>query len=124
MSFCTIINCIDGRIQIPVIKFLQTRFQVLNVDNITEPGPNLLLSEQKNELLIKSILKKVSFSIEKHASVGLAVVGHYDCSGNPATKKDQIIQLKKSIRFLKQHIKNIEIIGLWVDNNWKVNEVV
>ncbi|MHC5086790.1 MAG: carbonic anhydrase, partial [Planctomycetota bacterium] len=27
MSFCTAINCMDGRVQLPVIPFLQNRFK-------------------------------------------------------------------------------------------------
>ena len=42
MSFCTAINCMDGRVQLPVIRFLQERFKVDYVDVISEPGPNLL----------------------------------------------------------------------------------
>lgn len=36
----------DGRVQLPVIKYLQDRFKVQYVDTITEPGPNLILAEQ------------------------------------------------------------------------------
>jgi len=45
MRFCTVINCIDGRIQLPVIEYLKIRFNVEYVDTITEAGPNLILSE-------------------------------------------------------------------------------
>ncbi|MHA1252503.1 MAG: carbonic anhydrase, partial [Candidatus Helarchaeota archaeon] len=28
MKFCTVINCMDGRVQIPVINYLRKRFNV------------------------------------------------------------------------------------------------
>jgi len=40
MEFCTAINCMDGRVQIPVISFLEERFNARYVDVISEPGPN------------------------------------------------------------------------------------
>ncbi|MFV1950856.1 MAG: carbonic anhydrase [Nitrospinota bacterium] len=124
MRFCTVINCIDGRVQLPVISYLQKRFNVKYVDSITEAGPNLILSEQKNTVSIQSILERLRISIENHNSVGVAIIGHHDCAGNPAPQDDQIMHIQKAIQLLRQQYKSIEIIGLWVDNNWKVHEVI
>jgi len=55
--------------------------------------------------------------------MGVAIVGHHDCAGNPALKDDQIKHIQKAIKFLKQQYESIEIIGLWVDKNWEVHEV-
>jgi len=123
MSFCTVINCMDGRVQLPAIRYLQKRFNVEYVDSITEAGPNLILSEEKNIVSIQSILERVRISIENHNSIGVAIVGHYDCAGNPAPKDDQIIHTQKAIQFLRQQYDSIEIIGLWIDKNWEVHEV-
>ena len=123
MSFCTVIKCMDGRVQLPVIQYLKKRFDVEYVDSITEPGPNLVLSEQKNEAVIQSILHKLKISVEIHNSVGIAVAGHYDCAGNPASRDLQIEHIHKSMDFLHQHYENMEVIGLWVDENWEVHEV-
>lgn len=124
MRFCTVINCMDGRIQLPVIRYLQKRFNVEYVDSITEAGPNLIISEEKSTILIQAILEKLNISIENHNAVGIAIVGHHNCAGNPAPQNDQIIHIEKAIQFLRQHYKNIEIIGLWVDKNWKVHDVI
>jgi carbonic anhydrase len=123
MKFCTAITCIDGRIQLPVIKYLQQHFNVKYVDLITEAGPNLILSKQTDFYLVESILNKLKISVEKHKSVGVAVVGHYDCAGNSAKKEDQIQHIEESIGLIRQQYKKLEIIGLWVDKNWNVNEV-
>ncbi|MDQ7033188.1 MAG: hypothetical protein Q9M37_10825 [Desulfonauticus sp.] len=122
MKFCTVINCMDGRVQLPVINYLLKRFNVDYVDSITEPGPILILAEQKNKTLIDSILARVNVSIEKHSSVGIAVVGHYDCAGNPVSKDVQLQQLQKAVQFLREKY-DVPIISLWVDENWQVEEI-
>ncbi len=124
MRFCTVINCVDGRVQSPVIRYLQKRFNVDYVDSITEAGPNLILSEYKNMVSIEAIFNKLKISIEKHNSVGIGIVGHYDCAGNPATQDHQIRHILKAIKLIRQYYQNIEIIGLWVDKNWEVHEIV
>lgn len=123
MEFCAVVNCMDGRVQQPVTRFLQKRFGAENVDTITEAGPNGILAKQADKATIQSILKRVEISVSAHKSKGMAVVGHYDCAGNPATKEEQIKHIREAIRFLKTHYPNIEIIGLWVDENWQVEEV-
>ncbi|HUU50048.1 MAG TPA: carbonic anhydrase [Nitrospinota bacterium] len=124
MRFYTVINCMDGRVQLPVIRYLQKRFNVEYVDSITEAGPNLILSEEKSITSIQSILERLKISIEHHNSVGVAIVGHHDCAGNPAPQNDQIIHIQKAIQFLRQQYENIEIIGIWIDKNWEVHEVI
>ena len=123
MSFCTVINCMDGRIQMPVIEYLQKRFNVDYVDSITEAGPNLILANEENTCLIEAIIERLNISIDKHCSVGVAIVGHHDCAGNPASKTEQIIHIKKAIQFLHHYFKNIEVIGLWVNREWMVSEL-
>ncbi len=122
-NFCTVINCMDGRVQLPVNKFLKKYFKVNYVDTITEPGPNLILSEQSDGKTIKSIFKRTRISIYKHKSVGIAIVAHYDCAGNPSKKKKQIVQIKNSVKYLRENFSNVEVVGLWVNKKWKVSLV-
>lgn len=124
MRFCSVINCIDGRVQLPVIRYLQQRFEVDYVDSITEPGPNLILSEEKNADSIQAILDRLKISIESHNSVGVAIVGHHGCAGNPAPRDEQITHIRKAMKLLRQRCGSIAIIGLWVDENWEVREVI
>lgn len=123
MRFCTVINCVDGRVQLPVIRYLQKRFDVDYVDSITEAGPNLLLSENKNTRSIQAIFDKLKISVNKHHSVGLAIAGHHDCAGNPAPQDRQIIHVQAAVKLIQQKYDDIEIIGLWVDENWEVHEI-
>jgi hypothetical protein len=57
-KFITVINCMDGRVQLPVIEWLKKNYKADFIDTITEPGPNKILSERKNRFLIESIKKK------------------------------------------------------------------
>jgi hypothetical protein len=124
MRFCTVINCMDGRTQLPVIGYLQKRFNVEYVDSITEAGPNLILAEKKPSVLVQAILERVRISVEKHESVGIAIVGHYDCAGNPSQYDEQVGHVGKSVKFLRSRYGSTRVIGLWVDSNWKVQEIV
>ena len=101
---------------------MQNRFNAEYVDSITESGPNLILAEQKNPALVDSILQRIDISVQKHSSVGIAIVGHYDCVGNPASQETQFIHIQKSVEFLRQEYPGT-IIGLWLDHNWNIYEV-
>ena len=124
MSFCTVINCMDGRTQLPVNEFLREKFQVDYVDTITEAGPiRILSSEDKDSFLLKSILRRVDISINKHQSTAIALVIHYDCAGNPAVKAEKLLQLQTATKLLKEKYPETEILGLWVDSEWKVEHI-
>lgn len=123
MQFCTVINCIDGRTQLPVITYAQNRFDSEYVDIITEAGPNLLLFEQKDRIKVQSIIERLEISIKKHHSAGIAIVGHHDCAGNPAPKREQIDHLLESVRFVQDRFKQSAVIGIWVNENWIAQEI-
>jgi len=119
-EFATAINCMDGRVQKPVIECIEKSFGIDYVDMITEPGPNKILSEGKDVNIIEFLKKKVKISIEKHNSQVIVVVGHYDCAGNPASEDAQKEHLQKAIKVIiswKLPVK--KIIALWLDENFK-----
>jgi hypothetical protein len=113
----------DGRVQLPVIKYLQEYFNAEYVDSITEAGPVRILAEQENNAQIKSILQRLNISVESHQSVGIAIVAHDDCAGSPFPKEKQITQLKEAVCIIREKYVHLEIIGLWVDYNWHVHKV-
>ena len=90
---------------------------------ITEPGTNLILSENKNTTLLDSIFKRIDISANIHNSKGIAITGHYDCVGNPSSKNEQMVHLKKSADVLKKKYPNHLITALWIDENFEINEV-
>ncbi len=124
-TFATAINCMDGRVQAPVINYLKKKLGVDYVDMITEPGPIKMLAESIiNQQEVDSIKKRVGISVKKHGSGHIAIVGHYDCAGNPVDKETQIKQIHSSAAIVKSWDFGAEIIGLWVDESWRVSEVV
>ena len=124
MSFCTAINCMDGRVQLPIIEFMKKRFMVDHVDVITEPGPNRILAKQTNFNVVESIFERVNISVHHHGSVGIAVVGHHDCAGNPAGPDRQTEHTRAAMECVRRRYSEIPIIGLWVDENWEASEIV
>ncbi len=123
MSFCTVITCMDGRIQLPVIAYLQQQWGVPYVDLITEPGVNKVLAERTEPEKVESILEKVRISVNAHSSRQFAVVGHFDCAGNPVSREVQEEQIRASVRFLQSKFTVAEVIGLWVGEDFTVKEI-
>jgi len=113
----------DGRIQVPICEYLQSKYHVKYVDAITEPGPCKIIAENSDVNLINSILQRVKISIDIHKSNLIAISGHFDCAGNPCEAEVQKGQTKKSVEYFDNLYPNIEIIGLWVDSKWQVNSL-
>lgn len=122
-KFVTSINCIDGRTQEPIINYLKSEYNADYIDMVTEAGPNKILAENEETSIIESIKSRVEVSTQKHSSKVIAIVGHYDCGGNPADEATQKEQIKVSMNNIKTWNTSVEVIGLWVDSSWKVNKV-
>ena len=122
MKFATAINCIDGRTQLPVIAYLKAKCKVDCVDMVTEAGPVKILANCEDHVLLDSIKRRVEISIRKHRSKCIAVVGHFDCAGNPVSKETQIDQILMSIKIVRSWNFKANVLGLWVDENWTVIE--
>ena len=123
MSFVTVINCMDGRTQEPVNTYLKKKYNVKFVDVITEAGPNGILATRENEQLVSSILSRVDISVNKHNSTNIAIVGHYNCAGNPVPKEQNNKQTLEAVEYIRKKYPSLEVIGLWVGDDWKVIEI-
>ena len=75
-TFDTVINCMDGRVQVPVIDWLKKNYNLDYIDTVTEPGPELVLAENADNFTIQSIKRKVEISVSRHNSTLIAVAGH------------------------------------------------
>ena len=114
-AFCAAINCMDGRAQLPVFEFLQTRFGIEYVDMVTEPGPNAILARQDDPAVLGTIRARLDVSVHKHGSKGIAVVAHSDCAGNPASKDEQLEHLRVAVEFVRERYPETEVIALWLE---------
>ncbi len=124
-KFATAINCMDGRVQKPVIDYMLHNFNVDYIDMITEPGPNKILSEGKDAYIIEHLKEELEVSVKKHGSEILAIVAHYDCAGNPEdeeVQKKDLLKAVDAVRLWGFPIK--KIIALWLDQNFKPSIVL
>lgn len=119
-KFATSISCMDGRIQIPLTNWIKENFSVDYVDTITEPGIDKLVADNTD---LESIKIKVGISINKHESELIVVSGHYDCAGNPVSNEEHITQIKKGIEVISSWNLGVKVVGVWVDDTWKINTV-
>jgi carbonic anhydrase len=102
---------------------MRTEYNLDYVDMVTEAGPIGILCEDRESTIVKSIRRRVEISITKHNSKLIAVVGHYDCAGNPVERDTQLEQMRTAIRVVESWNSNALVIGLWVDKSWTVHEI-
>ncbi|GAB6137490.1 carbonic anhydrase [Halanaerobaculum tunisiense] len=121
-KFVTAINCMDGRVQTQVVEWMTEEFKADHVDMITEPGPEAILATGGEQLA--SIRERVDISVNKHGSSVVAVIGHWDCAGNPADKEIQLAQIKEGVEEVTDWYDELEVVGLWVNQDWQVEKVV
>ncbi len=121
-KFGTAINCIDGRTQAPVSDWIKENHSVDYVDVITEPGCDKVLLEV-DYVKIDHIKSKLLISIKAHTSSLIVIAGHYDCAGNPVSKEEHLTQIKKSINIIKSWNFPVKVIGVWVNDQWKIEQV-
>jgi len=119
-KFATSVSCIDGRIQIPLSKWIKENYSVDYVDTITEPGVDKTITENS---VFESIKTKVSISINAHKSELVVLSGHYDCAANQVSNEKHIELIKKGIEVISSWNLGVTVIGVWVDDSWNVNTI-
>lgn len=121
-NFGTAINCMDGRVQIPVIEWMKETFGVDYVDMVTEAGPDKVVASGSPEQLA-SILEKVKVSVEEHGSKYIAIAAHDDCAGNPVSKEKHVENILVAMQVIRDWNLPASIYGLWIDAKYKVELV-
>ena len=122
-TFGTVVNCMDGRTQQPVIDWMKKQYGVDYVDMITEPGPDGILAHREKDI-VAHIKKRVLISVEKHGSQAVALIAHGDCAGNPVGKDEHLGHLRKGMELIRSWELPVEIVGLWIDaENWQVDVI-
>jgi|SRR5690625_1606744 len=121
-KYVTAINCMDGRVQLPVINWMKEQFSAEYVDMITEPGPNKILLYGSSEE-INRIKEKIKISHERHESKVVAVVGHYDCAGHPISRERKIEKIIHSVDLIDSWEFDMQVLGLYVNDKWEVEVI-
>lgn len=118
--FGTAINCMDGRVQLPLLLWMLERYHLDYVDMITEPGPEGILVSGRADRL-NSIKSKVMVSLNAHGSDLIVVAGHHDCAGNPVTRDEHCSQVRKGLEVIRSwNLPASRIVGVWINENWAV----
>lgn len=118
-TFVTAINCMDGRVQEPVLEWMKERYGADHVDMITEPGPDKIMAEGPSEL-IDSIKNRVMISVKGHGSRVIALVSHDDCSGNHTTMDEHLRQNSIGLDIIRSWDLPAEVFGIWIGPDWSV----
>lgn len=122
-KFGTAINCMDGRVQLPLIDWMKKQFGLDYVDMITEPGPDRVMTCGQDKD-VEVIEVKAAISARAHGSRIIVIVGHDDCAGNPVDKETHCNQVRKAIQIIRSWDLPFEkIIGVWLDKNWNVEVI-
>ncbi|MCS5528041.1 MAG: hypothetical protein NZ747_02065 [Nitrosopumilus sp.] len=116
-SFATSLSCIDGRVQLPMINWIKDKYFVDYVDTITAPGIDKVISDGDVELIKKSVM----ISVSNHKSSHIVISGHFGCAGNPVSDEEHLIQIKKSVEIVNSWNLNVDVIGVWIDENFIPN---
>ena len=103
-KLATSVSCMDGRIQIPLNKWIKENYSVDYVDTITEPGVDKNIVD-----VIESIKNKVGISINAHKSELVVVSGHYDCAANPVSVEEHITQIKNAVKVISSWELNAKV---------------
>lgn len=115
------LNCIDGRVQMPVIRWIQRHAGVELIDMITEPGMDGLLSNKTND--IQPVFRKIEISVKNNNSQWIYIVAHHDCRGNPVSEEEHRREVAEAVTRVRERFDKLPVIGLWVGASWEVELV-
>jgi hypothetical protein len=123
MKFGTLINCIDGRVQYPVMDYLKKSYDIDYFDAANEAGPLLTLTKKTDKCRLISLKEQIRTSLEEHDSTFVALVGHHDCTDNPGDRAFQEKQMDEALDYLQRAFGTDKTyVGLYVNENWEVEE--
>jgi len=121
-KFVTCLNCMDGRVQLPVINWLLKEYSVEYVDMITEAGMDGFIVN--HDELPTEFINKISISLQKHGSSKIFIVGHDDCGGHPVDENTHREHILISVDKIKKLKPECTVIGLWLSDKWEVENIV
>jgi hypothetical protein len=121
-TFATAINCMDGRTQDCVSRYLRERFGARFVDTVTEPGPDGILAGSGPAT--QSIRDRVAISVGKHRSRGIGIVAHDGCAGNPVSRQEHERMVRTAICVVQSWGFGIPVVGLYVAEGWDRVELI
>ena len=122
-TFGTAINCVDGRVQRPVVAWMRETHKLDWVDVVTEPGADRVLARWQIDKML-AIKERLRVSVERHGSRVIAVAGHHDCAASPGSADLHREQIGQAVAVVRSWNFGAQVIGLWVNEKWEVEVVV
>lgn len=123
MKFGTLVNCTDGRVQYPVMDYLKKKYDFDFFDAANEAGPLRTLTKNSDKCRLITLKEQIRTSLEEHDSKFIALVGHHDCTDNPGDRAKQEKQMDEALDYLQRSFgTSIKYVGLYVNENWEVEE--
>lgn len=119
----TVVNCMDGMIQLPVIEFVKNVWNVGWVDVITEAAPDKILFENSDNETILRIHRNIQISLEGQKAKHLAIVSHSHCDSHKASDNKKVEMLHCIVGNLKRIYPNADVMGIWIDKEEKICQI-
>lgn len=124
------ITCSDWRLHQDAVHYNKQLAELLGadgVDLIVVPGPDGLYKEG-SETALKVVADAAKLLAGAHNSMAIAVVGHYQCAGNPASDEQHDADAAEAAQALR---KSLDFAGPIVavstvyrdDANWSLKEI-
>ena len=119
MPFCTVITCMDGRIQKPMMEFLAGKYGYDLPDTITDAGPVKWFSEPESAEHFDRICRCIDISIHNHDSTHIFIAGHHGCAGNPVPRARQEDQLRLAARRIRVKYPACQVDIVYINEQWQ-----
>lgn len=116
----TSISCMDGRVQEPIREWMGAQFGIDYVDTITLPGMDKVVAENAS---IGQVREMAALSVRAHSSPVIVVSGHHDCAGNPVSEEKHAEHIRKSVDVIRSWELGVDVFGVWVNSEWRVEKV-
>jgi len=121
-NFVICLNCVDGRVQLPVIHWIKAKYKVDYVDMITNAGMDRVLADENAD--IEKVLGTIDLLLDRNETNSVFIVGHYDCLGNSVDEKTHKELICAAAERLKSSKSICRVIGLWVSKESVVEKIV
>jgi hypothetical protein len=119
--FALALNCVDGRVQRPLLRWIDDALALDRVDTITLPGPDATLLDGGEEG--DRARRHATFLAERRHHACVIVAGHHDCLGNPVDEAEHLRGIERAADVVHGWALCPRTLGVWIDHEWRVRVV-
>ena len=131
-KFATAFNCMDGRCQEEVRRFVCSHTDASHVDMVTLAGMDGILAGKRPAMPLDSATAialtrfEAGVSAEGHGSKCAFVIGHAGCAGNEVSDEEHILDIRKAVETVRSWELFESVIGLMARPNglgWSLHSI-